>query len=99
MDLRVTPQSLLQNALANLANQTAQLARLQEQAATGKRINRPSDAPADLSALLANKTQDRRFDVFLAAVRDTRSTLDSSNSSLQEAQNILTQARSIALEA
>src|SRR4051812_12125213 len=98
MDLRVTPQSLLQTALFQLDSQNAQLARLQEQAGTGKRINRPSDQPADLPALLSNQTQDQRIDALLATVRDARSTLDLSNSNLQEANDILTQARSIALE-
>ncbi|MBI3408008.1 MAG: flagellar hook-associated protein FlgL [Planctomycetes bacterium] len=99
MSFRVTPQVILNSALANSSLEMSRLADLQLQASTGKRINAPSDAPLDLSSLLASKAQDLRLDTYLSNINSAKSVLDTSVSSLQDASNILTKAKSLAIEA
>lgn len=97
--MRITQQTMLNNALGFLRLHTDRLGKLQAQAATGKKLLLPSDNPADVGLLLATKSQDARLERYLAAVRATRSSLEVSTSALQEAASILGQARTIAVEA
>ena len=57
MDLRITPESMSARILAQTQQQTARLAKLQEQASTGKKVLLPSDDPVRLGSLLAGKAQ------------------------------------------
>jgi flagellar hook-associated protein 3 len=99
MDLRVTPQILVSRSIANARRHFDRLANLQEQAATGVRLLRPSDGPLQTVQVLSNKAQSLRLDTYLANVRDARTTLDLGVSALREASNIFTSAREIAIEA
>jgi flagellar hook-associated protein 3 FlgL len=99
MDLRVTPQTLISSTLANFDRQTSLLAHLQEQASTGKKIIVPSDDPLNVSPLLTAKTQDSRLSQDLANIQTARSSLEVSTSALQEAHDVFTQARTLALDA
>jgi flagellar hook-associated protein 3 len=98
MDIRITPQTLLANALANVDRHTRALGRLQQQAATGKKILTPSDNPVDLGTLLSTKAQNNRLDTYLTSIQESRSSLNITVSALLEAGNILGQARTIAVE-
>jgi flagellar hook-associated protein 3 FlgL len=99
MDLRVTFQTMVGNALANTQAQTAQIVNLQEQAATGLRIVQASDDPAATQMVMAGQTEQSQLDAYLSNISSTQSTLNTSVSALQQADNILTQAKGIALEA
>lgn len=99
MDLRITPQTTLANVLAQLGRQTNLLGKLQQQAATGKRLLTPSDDPVRLGVLLATKGNDGRLDSYLATIADSRSSLNVSVAAMLDAGSILTQARTIAVEA
>src|SRR5882672_8751981 len=98
MDLRVTPQILVSQTIANTRRHTDLLARLQEQASTGNRLLRPSDGPVDAVALLANKAHSSRLDMYLGNVHNARTTLDFGVTSLREASDILSQGREVAIE-
>lgn len=99
MNLRVTPQILVNQSIASARRHTARLGTLQEQASTGNRLLRPSDGPLETATVLADKAQDLRMDAYLENLRDARSTLDLSVSSLRETSEILSQARQVAIEA
>lgn len=99
MEVRTTQQTMLSNALANLAQQTSRQATLQQQASTGKKLLLPSDDPAALQPLLAAKSEDSRLESYLGAIRESRSVLDSGVAALTEAGNILSKARTVAIEA
>jgi flagellar hook-associated protein 3 FlgL len=99
MDLRVTFQTMIGNALTNTQAQTAQIANLQEQAATGLRVLQSSDDPAATQMVMASQTEQSQLDAYLSNISSTQSTLNTSVSALQHADNILSQAKSIALEA
>jgi flagellar hook-associated protein 3 FlgL len=98
MDLRITTQTVVQQTIASVRRQFSEMTRLQEEASTGKRIIRPSDAPGESQTLMAIRTHVARLDTDLANIRDGRALLDTSNSSLRDAGAILTTAREIAIE-
>ena len=60
------------------------LSRLQEKAATGQDINRPSDDPTDASRILGLRTESRSMEVYMKALGDTISELDFSSSVIQQ---------------
>ena len=98
MELRITPQTLLNQAIYNAQIQTTALGNAQEQAATGKKILVPSDDPLGTVTVLANHAQDQQFDTDLTNINDATNTLNDSVSTLDSASNILTQAKTLAGE-
>jgi flagellar hook-associated protein 3 FlgL len=63
------------------------LSKLQEQAATGQDINRPSDDPVDANRILDLRAESRSMERYLGALNDVVSTLDFSSSVIQEVDN------------
>jgi flagellar hook-associated protein 3 FlgL len=53
-----------------------EMTRLQEQASTGSRVNRISDAPSDAYRILGLKSQDRSLEDYLDALSEMNSTLE-----------------------
>ena len=91
-------QSLFDPMAAAIRRHTAELHRLQQQAASGLRLLRPSDSPIDILKVMANRVQDQRFDTQLANLRDSRATLNMSVSTLIDVSNLFNSTRGIALE-
>ena len=60
------------------------LSKLQEQAATGQDINRPSDDPVDANRILDLRTESRSMERYVGALNDVVSTLDFSSSVIQD---------------
>jgi len=60
------------------------LSRLQEKAATGQDINRPSDDPTDANRILGLRTESRSMEVYMKTLGDTISELDFSSSVIQQ---------------
>ncbi len=98
MPMRVTMNTMLERALSNARRQTDRLAALSVQAQTGNRIQQPSDDPAAAVALLSNRAHDERLTTYLTNVSAARNRLDMSVTSLQQVGDVLTQARSLAIE-
>lgn len=98
MDLRVTPQILVNRSIASARRHSDRLAVLQEQAATGNRLLRPSDDPLGAVAGLENKARIGRLDAHLSNVRDARTRLNLGVSALRDSVGILSSARAIAIE-
>src|SRR4051794_19534487 len=96
-----TPISLLfltQQAISESSRQSETLARLQQQASTGKKLLAPSDDPALSATLVANDAQDQRLGAFLNTINSVTSTLDQGVSTLQDAADVLVAAKSLALQ-
>src|SRR5262249_28689353 len=85
-------------AVANSRRNSTRLANLQQQMATGLRLQLPSDGPLDMTTVLANKSQLGRLEAFLSNLAGSRSSLNNSVSALTEAGNILSKAGEIAIE-
>jgi flagellar hook-associated protein 3 len=98
MELSVNLASITQQALASAREQTTALVKLQTEAATGKRIQVPSDAPSDAVAALAADGQDVRLGAYLDNINGATSQLNAGVSALRDAGDILTTARQLAIE-
>jgi flagellar hook-associated protein 3 FlgL len=98
MNLHVTLQTMVGSALTNMQDQTAQIANLQEQAATGLKVSQASDNPSAMQMILAGQNEQSQLDAYLNNITSAQSSLNGSVSALQQADNLLSQAKSIALQ-
>ena len=96
--MRVTSEMQSQQALRNLQMHYARMTKLQDQLASGKRIQRPSDAPADIVQILQNRAEDLRLDTHLSTIRDAGVVIQTSVDAMTEAREIMTRARDIAID-
>jgi flagellar hook-associated protein 3 FlgL len=99
MDLRVTLQTMVNQAIDNTQAETDRLGQLQEQMATGSRLLVASDNPVDMATLLASQAQDQRYTTYLGNIQDSTTLLNSQVSALRQAGDVLSQARQIAVQA
>ena len=94
---RVTQSSM--SGRVSLALQTS-LARLQEtqgQLATGSRLGKPSDSPADTATAMRLRTEQLRTVQLQRAMDDGRAWLDTADSALSTADTIVTRIRQLVL--
>ncbi len=99
MTIRPTQQSTFAQLQRGLSSNLARLVRAQEQVATGRRIVRPSDDPVGASLSLSYKRQIATSERYKTAVQGARVMLDSGSSMLQEAGDMLAEARSTLITA
>jgi flagellar hook-associated protein 3 FlgL len=85
--------SVYNNISFTLARQTEALFRLQEQATTGSRINRPSDDPSTGYQILTLDTEKGALENYINSLADTTSTLETSSSIVQKMASTIGQAR------
>lgn len=97
--MRVTTDMQFQSILRSTQRTLASMAKLQDQVASGVRLQRPSDGPAEMVRVLKNRHDDARLSVHLATIRDATAALDASTTALTDAKNVLTHAKEIALQA
>jgi flagellar hook-associated protein 3 FlgL len=93
--------SIYNSTQASLRFQAQDLARLQEMAASGSRVNRPSDAPADAMRILQYRSTANILDNFgknLQAVTDVRemasAVFTTLNDSMAQARTLIAQGSS-----
>ncbi|MCA9263965.1 MAG: hypothetical protein KDA60_08970, partial [Planctomycetales bacterium] len=98
MNLRVTSQNITAQAIKYSQSHGSTISRLQQQIATGRRINRPSDDPSITRALLSDKLAVSRVDVQVGNIEAARNRLNVSVSQLLSANELLVRAKDIALE-
>jgi flagellar hook-associated protein 3 FlgL len=79
---RVTQQSATMLMIANLQGSLSNLTQLQQQAATGKSINQPSDNPTGTSQVLSLNAQLGRFQQYSSNITDGQSWLNTADSAL-----------------
>lgn len=80
-------ESIYNSASWAIWRHSTALARLQEKAATGQDINRPSDDPTDANRILGLRTESRSMEVYMNALNEAVSTLDFSSSMIQQIDN------------
>jgi flagellar hook-associated protein 3 FlgL len=98
MSVRVTGQSQVANAIAYLRQQSAGLAKYNDQISSGNRINVPSDDPTQYPSLLRAKADSGRFAAYAQTMSDATSSLNAGVNALQEVNATLVRAKTIALE-
>lgn len=97
--MRITQSTLARLGLAQLNDQRSRLARTQEQAATGLRINRPSDDPVDYRKVLSLKDASSQTSTYLRSIDLARVRLRATESALDGAEEVMSRARATAVEA
>ncbi len=95
--MRVTQRMLVDNLRLNIGNNAANLADLQTQLASGKRLQRPSDDPQALNRALSAKASIAKNDQYLRNISNSRTWLEATDSQLTHISSILTRAHDLAL--
>ncbi len=90
---RVTQASAAIRMVADLQSGLSQLTQLQEEAATGKAINQPSDNPAATSEVLSLNAQLGRFQQYSANISDGQSWLNTADTTLGSVVKALNQVQ------
>ncbi|MFP4055871.1 MAG: flagellar hook-associated protein FlgL [Candidatus Brocadiia bacterium] len=98
MNFRVTQLSLARSALASIRDASENLLRSQEQLATGRRINRLSDAPLDAAQAERVRAHKTRLEQYSRNLEQAQSRVEYASSTLLELTDLFVQARSICVE-
>ena len=96
--MRITQSMLFRMSLFNLDQQRADLARTQEQAASGLRINRPSDDPLGAGSALRLRANTDAIDQFQRNSGNAASRLAALENALADVGDLLVRARELALQ-
>jgi len=97
MNIRVTGQTQVNNAIANLRRQQSDVAKFQDQISTGTKVKVASDGPAAFAALSVAKSASKRSSTYQGTINDSTADLNAGVSALQETSSILTQASQLAI--
>lgn len=95
--MKVTQMSTYRTLKYQLENNTSNINSLYEQAATGKRINRPSDDPSAISPILSSTEQIEKADRYLETINTTQDNLDILDGYLDSAEEIFARISEIAV--
>ena len=98
MVARVTSQAQQSNSLKNIFRITENLFKTQQEIASGKRINKPSDDPAGLRDALSLRTSIARSNQFVRNVDNNRIYLQSGESSIDSVNINLVRAKELAIQ-
>jgi flagellar hook-associated protein 3 FlgL len=96
--VRITDRLLVDKVLGNIQRNTERLADLQDEVATGRRINKPSDDPTGtVSSLILHSTDDENQQD-AANLDQAQAWLNSTDVALQDVNSILQRARELAVQ-
>jgi flagellar hook-associated protein 3 FlgL len=98
MNIRVTGQTQVSNAIAYIRNSSDGLAKYQDQLSSGLRVKLPSDDPVQYPALARAKAESARLTAYAATMSDATTSLNAGVSALQDANDVLTQAKQLAAQ-
>ncbi|MEZ5966724.1 MAG: flagellar hook-associated protein FlgL [Planctomycetota bacterium] len=96
---RITQAMLYARALRDVQANLRGSQRLQEQVATGRRVNRPSDDPAGMLRILPLRAELRRLDQLTSNTQLARETTDLGASALEDASELMQQTRELLIQA
>jgi len=99
MSIRITQGMLYSQALGNVQNSLFRYSQLQQEVATGKRINRISDDPAAALQILPLRNDLRNLDQMIDNVALARETLNTGASSLEDASSLMQRVRELTTQA
>lgn len=98
MNIRVTGQTQVNNAIANLRRQQADAAKFQDQLSTGLKVKAASDGPIAYATVATARGASKRAGTYQETLNDSTSDLNAGVSTLQEANAVLTRASQLAIE-
>lgn len=96
--MRVSERMIFESLAGHMQRQSASLLRLQDQVASGKAVNKPSDDPIKQSQILNYETTLATADQYLRNIGDAQSWVSVSESVLASVQNQLGRARELAVQ-
>ncbi len=96
--MRITNRMMADAVQRNLQRGTANLARLQDQLASGKQLRRPSDDPAAVARALALRRNIAESDQYLRNIEVARGWLGATDAALEQATDIIERATSLAIK-
>lgn len=96
--MRITQNTIYQNISQNLSGITEQLNNVNEQIASGKRINEPSDDPIGITQALNLKTVLSQISQYGTNINQGQSWLQATESALQSVQGLISQAKTLATQ-
>jgi flagellin-like hook-associated protein FlgL len=99
MSIRITQGMLYARALGDVQSGLFRYSRLQQEVATGRRINRPSDDPAAALRILPLRADLRDLEQLSSNVSLARETLDTSTASLEDASSLMQRVRELTTQA
>jgi flagellar hook-associated protein 3 FlgL len=85
--------SIYNNASFALFNHSKEIARLQEQASTGSKVNRPSDDPGSAYNILGFNTDQSYIENYIKTISDAQNTLVASTASIDAMKSSITNVK------
>lgn len=96
--MRVTEKMNQAQVLNNIQKNRTELSSLQNQAATGKRITKPSDDPTAAAKVLANRTETKNLEQFDKGILNAKTFLESTESTLAQLGESLVRAKELSIQ-
>lgn len=96
---RVTQSSMTSASLRGLQASQSRVADLQNELATGKKLNRPSDDPAGLSSSMQLRSQLRQDGRYLDTISSATERLNSADTALEGVSSLLNRAKQLMVRA
>lgn len=96
--MRVTQGMMSSQLLYNLSNNNQMVMKLQNEAATGLRINSPSDDPIGVGYVLQYTDEQASDNQYMNNAQTAQGVLNSTDSIMSEATNVMQSARDLAVE-
>lgn len=96
--MRITQSMLSRMNMQQLTIQKGRLARTQEQAATGLRLNRPSDDPVDYRTTLGLKDSVSQTGRYLRSIDLARTRLRATEEAIADAMDVVSEAQALAVQ-
>lgn len=96
--MRVTDKMNKIQVLNNIQKNRTELAGLQNQAATMKRVTKPSDDPMASAKILATRTDNKNLEQFEKNISFAKSFLESTESALSQVSEALVRAKELAIQ-
>lgn len=98
MHVRVTQGMLSSQVLSDIEGNYQRLSQLQNESATGKKINSPSDDPIGVQFVMQDNNQLAYDTQYQQNATNAQSQLSYTSSAMTEAQNVLSRARDLAVK-
>jgi flagellar hook-associated protein 3 FlgL len=95
--MRIADKMAFNQVNQNVTKNRSDMADLQNQAATQKRINKPSDDPLASARVLVARTEERGNTQFTKNINNAKSFLEFSDQSLSELSDVLVRAKELAI--
>lgn len=96
--MRVTDKMTQTQVMNNIQKNRSELSNLQNQAATMKRVTKPSDDPVASAKILINRTENRNLEQFEKNIFFAKSFLETSEAALAQVSEALVRAKELAIQ-